>query len=76
MQTISDDSIIRQLEQKDKKISELEKALLKARKQVEKNAKLEKEVTELKAQTSRQAKDLENYKLMKKRHKVFEKKIN
>jgi len=69
VQTISDDSIIRQLEQKDKKINELEKALLKARKQVEKNAKLEKEVTELKAQTSRQAKDLENYKLTKKRHK-------
>ena len=43
---------------------------MKARKQVEKNAKLEKEVTELKAQTSRQAKDLENYKLTKKRHKV------
>ena len=43
---------------------------MKARKQVEKNAKLEKEVTELKAQTTRQAKDLENYKLMKKRHKV------
>ena len=71
VQTVSDDSILKQLEQKDKKISELEKALTKARKQVEKNAKLEKEVTELKAQTQRQAKDLENYKLMKKRHKVW-----
>ena len=70
IQTSSDDTLIKQLDLKDKKISELERSLLKAKKQIEKNSKLEKEVADLKAQNLRQAKELESEKRTKKKYKV------
>ena len=71
VQTSTDDNILKQLEQKDKRISELEKSQLKAKKQIDKNSKLEKEISELRAINLRQSKELESVKSMKKKHKVI-----
>ena len=70
VQTSTDDNVLKQLEQKDKRISELEKSLLKSKKQIDKNSKLEKEISELRAINLRQSKELESVKSMKKKHKV------
>ena len=70
VQTSTDDNVLKQLEQKDKRISELEKSQLKAKKQIDKNSKLEKEISELRAINLRQSKELESVKSMKKKHKV------
>ena len=71
VQTSTDDNVLKQLEQKDKRISELEKSQLKAKKQIDKNSKLEKEISELRAINLRQSKELESVKSMKKKHKVW-----
>ena len=71
VQTSTDDNVLKQLEQKDKRISELEKSQLKAKKQIDKNSKLEKEISELRAINLRQSKELEGVKSMKKKHKVL-----
>ena len=71
VQTSTDDNVLKQLEQKDKRISELEKSQLKAKKQIDKNSKLEKEISELRAINLRQSKELESVKSMKKKHKVI-----
>ena len=60
------------MEVKDKKIVELERSLTKAKKQIEKNSKMEKEICDLKAQNQRQSKEIESDKRSKKKLKVID----
>ena len=69
IQTLSDDSLSKQIDVRDRKICELEKSLDTLNKQSKKAAKLEKELQETKKSCQKQSRELETLKSHKKRVK-------
>ena len=75
-QSLGEDSLSKQIDQRDRKIAEMEKLVKTLKKQAEKCSKLEKELVESRALTLRQSKELETLKSHKKRVKEQNDKID
>ena len=75
-QTLGEDSLSKQIDQRDRKILEMEKIVKTLKKQTEKCTKLEKDLTDTKSLCQRQSKELENLKSHKKRVKDQNDKID